>query len=501
MPKIQEIYPLPEAALIDPFAFLDPTVADRCCASARMADVLGQAREGDEKRETRQGHNDGVLALLSQYAKGSVSPVEVVDRLQGRIRTSANAEAILRFARDFDVAAAESSKRWRNGTARPLEGVPFGVKDIIDVADTIITCGSFFTGDRIASRDALVVSRLREAGAIPFAITATSEFALGSPHNLRYGPVRNPRDAARWTGGSSTGSGAAVAAGLVPLALGTDTGGSIRVPACWCGISGFKPTRDLVSRDGIAPLSWTLDHCGPMAREVADIAATLSFMTATYDRDLDKACQDALRNHDIRGLRIGVPVNWFIEKVDDQVLSNWQAELSTLARLGANVVELPYLDIAPLYKSGWTIMMAELATLHAARQDNPDHVDAVLSDRLQAGLKITAVDYAKALQARVAAQRILLDAMSNVDLVCTPGVGSEAGFLETMTAEVNGETLDIYEVIPRNTNIFNLTGFPALMLPAGLGRSGMPTGIQIVGRPNADALCLQAGMALQAAIV
>ncbi|MBB3945162.1 aspartyl-tRNA(Asn)/glutamyl-tRNA(Gln) amidotransferase subunit A [Rhizobium skierniewicense] len=483
----------------DPLELIDPGLADRTYRLAPAPDNGLAAAPVPSLSADLPWRTAGVEELLSAFAENRISPTGVLDELNDAIRSStAGAEAVLRFVPGFEAAARDSETRWRNGTARPLEGIPFGVKDIIDVAGASVTSGSHFTGKRIAPDDAAVVARLRAAGAIPFAMTATTEFATGSPHNPRFGTVTNPWDKTRWTGGSSTGSGAGLAARLMPLALGTDTGGSIRVPSCWCGTTGLKPSRERVSRAGVAPLSWTLDHIGPMARSARDIARVLPFMTAQSEADLNAHCGDVLADHAVKGLRIGVPANWFTELVDDAVLVNWELALKTLEALGCSLVPLPRIDLAPWHEAGWIILQCELATLHSQRLDRAELFDPGLLHRLTNGLAFSAVDYARALQVRAEAQMGFLSAMADVDLVMTPGVGGEAGRLDSLTVDVNGEAQSFQSLISRNTMIFDVTGLPALMLPAGLGHTGLPTGIQIVGRPNADALCLRAGAAFQA---
>ncbi|WP_054159635.1 amidase [Rhizobium sp. AAP43] len=438
--------------------------------------------------------------LLSAYADGALTPVEALADLHRRIEADNKGQgAVLRFASGWQTAAEESAARWKSGQARPLEGLPFGVKDIIDVDGTLTTSGSWFTGDRIAQTDADVVARLRQAGAIPFAMLATTEFACGSPHNPRFGTVGNPFDPSRWTGGSSTGSGAVLAARLMPFALGTDTGGSIRVPSCWCGTTGLKPSRELVSRKGVAPLSWTLDHVGPMTRSARDIARVLPFMAASPDVDLIAGCMALLAEADLTGLRIGVPVNWFTELVDATVLDNWRAALEVLQSLGCTVKPLPVLPVETFHRDGWTVLLSELAAHQSERLPRAELFDRGLLARLNQGITILAADYGRALQRRKAAQDMFLDAMTDIDLLLTPGLGGEAGALDTLTVEVDGHAVLFQDIISRNTMIFDHTGFPALMLPSGLGRSGLPTGIQIVGRPGADALCLKAGIAFQQA--
>ncbi|WP_284774437.1 amidase [Agrobacterium sp. lyk4-40-TYG-31] len=483
--------------VLDPLTLVDPGSADRVYLVAAVSGSLNSAPVEPASSDT-PWQQAGVDTLLSAYAGGRMSPTDVLSDLTAAIGSCrAGAEAVVRLVPGAENAAHESGERWRNGTARPLEGIPFGVKDIIDVAGAVVTSGSHFTGERVAPADAHAVASLRAAGAIPFAMTATTEFATGSPHNPRFGTVTNPWDQTRWTGGSSTGSGAGLAARLMPLALGTDTGGSIRVPSCWCGTTGLKPSRERVSRSDVAPLSWTLDHIGPMARSARDIARVLPFMTAQSEPELAAQCAAILNDAEVKGLRIGVPINWFTESVDNAVLTNWENALKTLEALGCKLVPLPAIDIAPWHDAGWTILQSELATLHSARLDRAELFDAGLLHRLKNGLAYTAVDYARALQIRAEAQTSFLAAMEDVDLVVTPGVGGEAGRLDSLTVDVNGEAHSFQSLISRNTMIFDLTGLPALMIPSGRGNSSLPTGIQIVARPQADALCLRLGAALQ----
>ncbi|PYE43918.1 aspartyl-tRNA(Asn)/glutamyl-tRNA(Gln) amidotransferase subunit A [Rhizobium sp. PP-F2F-G20b] len=503
--------PVPET--LDPVGMRDPTRADAPFRTGPAAAPLAgqdlfilanepeRSREGRPVRASVSVRHAGVGDLLHAYAEGATTPSDVLSALRIAIdEDESGRDAILAGVPGAEAAAADSTRRWQTGTARPLEGIPFGIKDIIDVAGTLVTSGSAFTGDRIAVDDAPVVAALRAAGAIPFVMTATTEFATGSPFNPRYGAVANPWDATRWTGGSSTGSGAALAARLLPLALGTDTGGSIRVPSCWCGTTGLKPSRERVSRAGVAPLSWTLDHVGPMARSAADIAASFPFMTALRDVALNAACEGLLQGPaDVAGLRIGVPGGWFTEQVSSGVLSNWRAALTVFETLGCQLVPMPQIDVEPLHEAGWTILLSELATFHEERIDRAALFDAGLVHRLRQGMEIRASDYGRALQMRLQAQETVAAAMAGVDLMITPGLGGEAGRLDRMTVDVDGRPIPFQEIISRNTMLFDLTGFPALMLPSGLGQHGLPTGIQIVGRPMDDGLCLRAGVAFQAA--
>jgi aspartyl-tRNA(Asn)/glutamyl-tRNA(Gln) amidotransferase subunit A len=445
-------------------------------------------------------HHKGVCELLAAYAAGKTDPVATLDALTARIAGHpTGGDAVLAMLPTARAEAEDSARRINSGAARALEGIPFGVKDIIDVAGAPVTGGSRLTGDRIASADALVVARLRAQGAIPMAMLGTTEFASGSAHNPRYGAVRNPWDRERWTGGSSTGSGAMLAARLLPLALGSDTGGSIRVPSAWCGTTGLKPTRGLVPRTGVLPLSWSLDHIGPMARSAADLARVMPLIAGPDGEDPTAVGVYAgnRARSDLKGLRVGVPGGWFVELQDAAVLAAWRTALETLERLGANLVPVDLGDIEGPHRDGYLALMSELASLQEPALDQIDAFDAGTRARIEQGLTFSATDYLRSLRQRPLVLRRVLAAMEPVDVLVTPGLGCEAASLDTMTVEVDGTRHPLQLVIPRNTMIFDYTGLPALMLPSGFGRSGLPVAIQIVGKPFDDALCLSVGEAFQ----
>lgn len=445
-------------------------------------------------------HLLGVADLLAAYATGATDPVAVHAALTARMASHASGrDAVLAMVPGSAAMAEDSAARLRGGRARPLEGIPFGVKDIIDCAGAPVTCGSKLTGERIAAADAEVVARLRANGAIPVAMLATTEYACGSAHNPRYGAVRNPWDRSRWTGGSSTGSGAALAARLLPLALGSDTGGSIRVPAAWCGITGLKPTRGLVPRTGVAPLSWTLDHVGPMARSADDLALVMPLIAGPDGTDPTSIGSYAGERGraDIAGLRVGAPSGWLIEMQDGAVLDAWRAALAVFEQLGAELVPVELPDIRTAHADGYLIVMAELASLQEPELDRIELFDAGARARLEQGLTVTATSYMRALRRRPLMLQAMLAAMADVDVLVTPGVGCEAATLSDLTVEVDGTRHPLQLVLPRNTMIFDYTGQPALMLPAGVGRTGLPVAIQIVGKPYDDALCLSVGAAFQ----
>lgn len=444
-----------------------------------------------------------VTELLAAYTAGTLTPSALLALLEPRWAPDGPAPAaVLARITGIRDAAAASDARYRAGSNRPLEGVPFAVKDIIDVAGTPVTAGSNQTGDRIAPVDATVIARLRDAGAIPVFMAATTEFACGAPHNDRYGPVPNPWDTQRWTGGSSTGSAAALAAGLVPFALGSDTGGSIRVPAALCGLTGIKPTYGLVPRTGVACLSWTMDHVGPMARSAADLAVLLPLMAGPdgLDPTAGAAVPDLTADPSgVAGMRIGVPRGWFTERIDAAVLAAFEAALKVFAGLGAEIVPIEFDGLDTIHDESWNVFYGELASTQEANNHRRELFDAGTNARLDCGFVPLAVDYLRALRRRPLMQQHLLDRMdaARVDVLLTPGVGATAPRLDDLTMSVDGVAYNLHDVIPRNTRLWDYTGFPALMAPAGLGPDGLPVGIQLIARPWHDRLCLAAAIGFQ----
>lgn len=457
-------------------------------------------------------HELGVADLLAAYAVGITTPSAVLAALRARwADVGLVGGAILALVDGADDAAARSESLLRTGRARPLEGIFFAVKDVIDVAGTPITAGSHTTGNRIALCDATVVARLRAAGAIPVLITATTEFACGAPHNSRYGVVTNPWDRSRWTGGSSTGSAAALAARLVPLALGTDTGGSIRVPSALCNLTGIKPTYGLVPRTGVASLSWTLDHVGPMARSAADLRVVLGILAGSdgldptgvpeavaqqVQADLSEGSLPAAQP--LAGVRIGMSTAWFTELCDASILRAWEATVAVLRGLGADVVPVDIPDAQRIHDDLTVVLTCELASNQEGALSKFADYDVGTQVRIARGMVPSALDYLRALRRRPVAQRAAVRAFdaAGIDVVVTPGVGATAARLSDASVEINGVRYPMQSIIGRNTGIFDYLGLPAVMAPAGFVY-GLPVGVQFVGRPWADDTCLRLAQVLQ----
>jgi aspartyl-tRNA(Asn)/glutamyl-tRNA(Gln) amidotransferase subunit A len=443
--------------------------------------------------------------LLAAYRAGQASPMEAVASCLERIeRLEPQVNAVVTLSSETCLEQARDSlRRWREGAPRPLEGLPVGLKDIIFTAGVRTTGGSVIYDDLVPANDAAVVERLRAAGALVLAKLQTYEFAMGD--NSHYGPTRNPWQLDHTPGGSSTGSGAALAARELPLAVGTDTGGSIRVPASFCGVVGLKPTLGLVSRRGVMLQSWTLDHVGPMTRSVADAARMLAAM-AGHD-PLDPASirgpaggyQQAL-DAGVRGMRIGVPAEWFFDVVDPEIEAATMEALAILAERGASIVEVPLPSARHSDVIGWTIMYAEYAALHEDTFDRLEDYSAPLSQQILVSSQfVSAVDYARSLRALHLVQRDFEAAFEQVQALVVPGMVGVAPLLADMRFRIGDRGYGWGELVARTTMIFNLAGIPALSLPAGLHSSGLPMGIQVAARPFDETTCFQVGQAYEQA--
>lgn len=460
---------------------------------------------------TDDGDPESVGGLLAAFAAGRSTPDRAVADALERLRSvHAALNSTIRFLDERATrAAAESTRRWAEGRPRPLEGVPFGVKDVIDVAGVPTTAGSWCHGDAPAAASATVVRRLEEAGAIPVSKDATTEFAVGGPRPPRFGAVRNPWDAGRWAGGSSTGSAAAVAARAVPFALGTDVGGSVRLPSAWCGLTGLKPTAGAIPRTGVFPLSWTAETVGPLTRSAADAARLFALLRGPDGADprageLPPFTPDDRRG--LAGLRVAVIGGEVTAFCDADVRAGVDAVVGHLAAAGADVVaaELPH--GAAALPIGYEIVFAEAATLHRLDRDRWDRYDPVTVRRISQGITTPAVDYLRALQFRAELQRELDAVLTDADLLVMPTCPSTAPWLPETGSDagseavvvVDGETFPLYAAQSRTTMIANLTGAPALALPSGFAADGCPTSVQFVGRPHDEATLLEAARVVQA---
>ncbi len=442
--------------------------------------------------------------LSAAYAARKLSPVELVQSLLARIDAlEPRLNAFIKLDREAVLAAAKNAEREiRAGCARgPLHGVPVGIKDIIDVAGETTTCHSKIFLQNVARADAEVVRCLRAAGAILFGKLSLHEFAIGGPcFDLPFPPARNPWNVNHHPGGSSSGSGTALAAGFLPLALGTDTGGSIRNPAGTCGVVGLKPTYGLVSRRGVFPLAFTLDHVGPMARTVQDTALALDVLAGHDARDPGSAAAvqgnfgaDLARG--ARGLRVGF-VRHFHEKdiaAHPEVTAALNAAAKVFKREGADVRDIKLPSLHELGGVQRIFMLAESWAVHAQwLRERPGEYAGLSRRKLMGGAFLSAGDYVHAQQRRLCLTDAVNDAFRDVDiLLCANSLDP--------ACRIDDEA-EVQRTYPRQARApFNLTGHPALAMMCGLSKGGLPIAVQIVGRMHDEVTVLRAAAAYERA--
>lgn len=436
-------------------------------------------------------------------AKGHYSSVELTQHLLDRIEKHDG--AIQSFIHTSEHAmeqarASDQRRQRRGGILGPLDGIPVALKDNYLTADMPTTAGSSAAGVAFAAEDSACAQRLRTAGCVLLGKTRTHEFAWGTVSP----PVSNPWDIERIPGGSSGGSAASVAAGFVPLAMGSDTGGSIRIPASFCGTVGMKPTFGRISRVGIVPHSWSLDHPGPLTRTVEDAAIAMNVL-AGYD-PRDPACQDQLVpdytasiGASLRGLRIGVIDNHFMDRNTPDVQAAVTESIAAMRNSGARIVHFRI----PLLAYGLAAIYAIELASSGAYHDR--HVATGVSrgyqkdvrDLVEMGRLVSAVDYLKAEQVRTLLCEEFKRIFEQVDVVVTPTEPITAWNKGRQTLSVAGEDESVLAASWRLTYPFNLTGLPAISVPCGFDKEGMPIGLQIAGRPFDEGTVLKCASGIE----
>lgn len=433
-------------------------------------------------------------------AAKKLSPVELardcLDRIAARNDALAAFILVTEERAMADARAAEARQMAGKLRGR-LDGIPIGHKDIYTTAGIATTGHSAQMQDHVPDSDAVTVTKWQEAGVVMLGKLATHEFAFGGPSfDLPWPPARNPWDTSRFTAGSSSGTAAAVAAGLVLGGTGSDTGGSIRGPAALCGIAGIKPTYGLCSRRGILPLAQTLDHAGPLAWNSEDCAILLEAMAGHDAADPASADRPALKvdlEQDMRGRRIGV-IRHFHEtdhRVSDATLRGIEESCAIFRKLGAEVVDVTLPSLQEFNAAGWVILMAEAWAIHEKwMRERPLKYGEGLRGRLALGGLLSAGDYVQAQRKRRSLIERSFAAAAGLDLL--------------ITAAQPGEAPDIHQVPkwasiekPGFTIPFNLTGWPGLTVCTGFGEGGLPVAVQLVGQPWTDSFVLAAGHALE----
>jgi aspartyl-tRNA(Asn)/glutamyl-tRNA(Gln) amidotransferase subunit A len=449
-----------------------------------------------------------IAELSPLIKKRQVSPVELAQATLERIeRLNERLNAYITVCPEEALGAAREAERaiLAGNYLGPLHGIPIALKDLYNTKGIRTTSGSKILADFVPAEDGTVVERLKKAGAIIPGKTNLHEFALGATsENPHYGPSRNPWDTARITGGSSGGSAAAVAASLAIGAMGSDSGGSIRIPACLCGIVGLKPTYGRVSRYGTTPLCWSLDTMGPLARSVEDAALMLGAIAGHDPRDPSSSrtpVPDYTSNlaGGVKGLRVGLPREYFFETLEDEVREAVGEAIRVLEGLGASPVEASLPRAERGIEIAWLIIAGEAASIHQEWfRTRADEYGEDVRLRLEMGQFLTATQYLRAQRARRVLKRDFLEALKEAHVILTPTIPLPAPRIGERSLMLGGKKVMPFTGLGRFTAPINPAGLPAISVPCGFAPPGLPLGLQIVGRPFDEETVLRAAYAYEA---
>jgi aspartyl-tRNA(Asn)/glutamyl-tRNA(Gln) amidotransferase subunit A len=444
-----------------------------------------------------------LIEVAAKIQAKEVSPVEVAQSALDRLaETEPLLTAFVTVTPELAMEQAKlAEKEIADGNYRgPLHGIPLGVKDLYDTAGVKTTSSSAQREEYVPDTDCASVARLYEAGMILIGKTHTHEFAYGATTPT----TGNPWAPDRTPGGSSGGSGAAVGAGVVHVALGSDTGGSIRIPASLCGTVGLKPTFGRASRVGVASLSWSLDHVGPLSRNVIDSALVMAAMSGYDRRDpatVDVPVPDMVSGIDagVAGKKVGIPVNYYNQQLDPEAAAAAHAAATTLQGLGAELVEVTIPLAEHIIPTEWAIMMPEAAAYHQDYlRDSPEKFTDEVRTLLETGAAELATDYVNALRLRTLIQAAWRDMFSGIDVLLAPTlVGPATLRADPFITWPDGSVEAATAAYVRYSAPANVTGLPSLSVPAGFTTEGLPLGVQVLGKPFSEPEILQVGYALE----
>lgn len=424
-----------------------------------------------------------IQALLDGYAKREFSPIEITREYVERAKENVDLNAFITITEDIALKQAEiAEKRWRLGEAGQLEGIPLAYKDNLYTKGVPTTSGSLIDRDFVPTEHAGIIRTLNREGAVMIGKTNMHEFAFGiTNNNPFYGPAKNPWHTAFISGGSSGGSAVATAADLCVASIGTDTGGSVRIPASCCGLIGLKPTHGLLDASGVTHISWHLDHLGLLTRNVSDLVILMEALT---EREYAVPPLEGDSPSDLRGVNVGVPTNFFTEQIEADVLHTYEHTLARMEELGALLVDVdvPLVDEAiPLT---FSLAIGEAGYVHKDRIKS--HLNDYGSDVrqvMESSHSISAVSYIEALEKRRDIAHACDRLLEHVDVLITPTLPALPKPIGQEDVIINGLSEPIFNCYIRYTSYFNLTGHPALSLPAGLtGEPELPAGVQLIGR-------------------
>lgn len=435
-----------------------------------------------------------------------VSPVEVVNNLLehiSNVNKSVNAYITVLQEESIKIAKHAEKEILDGNWKGPLHGIPVGLKDIIYTKGIKTTMGSQIFEDFIPDYDASVVQKLKSAGAIIVGKLNTHEFALGPTGDRSFfGPVKNPYDFMKISGGSSSGAGAGVASSLCSVAIGTDTGGSIRIPSSICGVVGMKPTFGLVSKFGVYPVSWSLDHVGPITKTVRDNAMVLGILSGYDEVDPYSICKDPedytrYLNSSIKDAVIGVPSNFYFEDIDNEVSKSINTAIQVFRSLGVKIkkVDIPHMEEIVL---GQRVTMVTEA--YAVHEENlriqADQMDDEVRERIMHGRDLKGYQYARAQNVKKRAIQEFNQVLKEVDIILTPTVPILPFDINQREIKINAVRKEHF-ILGKLTAPTNFIGFPSLTIPCGLADSGLPIGMQLIGKPFDEANLYRFGSAYE----
>ena len=430
---------------------------------------------------------DDLLTLAQKIRARQISPVEITERLLKKIEAQNPAlNAFITVAADEALAAAKKAEQelYRNTYRGPLHGIPIGIKDMIETKGLRTTMGSGIFKDYIPEKDAAVVQKLKEAGAVILGKLHTHEFAYGPMGDRSYfGPARNPHDRRKIAGGSSSGAGAAVAAGLCYGAVGTDTGGSVRIPASCCGVVGLKPTYGRVAVDGVFPLSYSLDHVGPLTRTVLDNAALFQAMIHGVDLNETWAkVEKVITDFDLSKTVIAIPDDYFLDDVDDEVQQAFEDAIQSLEATGAQIRSISLPDLERIRWAQPIVQKSEAYAIHEKWiEARSKDYDPEVYERLIEGKQPKGYEYVRAIRMREEITQQVEAYFKTADVLMTPTLPILPTNIDQRELILNGKTLKVRSALLKNTSPWNYTGHPALSVPCGRSKTGLPIGLQIIG--------------------
>lgn len=442
----------------------------------------------------------GIREVCSRYRSGKSRPVKVVRALLDQIDASEKTlNAWITILREQALVETQQTEcnfqgGWEGG---PLHGIPVSFKDNMNTAGIRTTCAARILSDNVPTHDARVVTKLRQGGAILLGKNNLLEFAYGIVHD-DFGQCNNPWDPTRTAGGSTSGGAASVAAGQVYATLGTDTGGSIRIPASYCGIVGFKPTYGLVSRHGVFPLSWTLDHVGPLARTVEDAAIVLAAIAGRDPNDpssIDTPSDlnpDTLDDFNLHGVKIGLIPQHLGDDLRSGVGKTLDEAVEVFKKAGAQISEVNIPDITQCDEALFPLIAPEATFIHEKwLRERPEDYAPMTRKQLEMGFEISAVEYVRWQQFRLRLIEQFREAFKDVDVIINPTVAWVAPKEDPAVAGDEGV------IEARRTAPYNITGMPAITVPCGFAEDDLPAGLQIAGPWLRDQLVLQVARAYE----